>query len=95
MEQRLHNDFINEDQTRGVYMLNDNIVGGKWKQLKGEIRKAWGQLTDDELEHTRGDLNSIAGIVQQRYGETQEDVRTKLNDFVRGLGPDDSTDTKH
>jgi uncharacterized protein YjbJ (UPF0337 family) len=68
--------------------MNDNIVKGKWTELKGEIRKAWGQLTDDELDETRGDLGKIAGIVQRKYGETQEAIRNKLNSFASGLQVD-------
>lgn len=66
-------------------MLNDNIVGGKWKMLKGEIQKAWGKLTDDELEQTKGNLSQVTGLVQQRYGENQESIRTRINDFITGI----------
>ncbi len=69
-------------------MVNENIAKGKWTELKGEIRKAWGKLTDDELDETRGDLTKIAGIVQTKYGETQEAIRNKLNSFTSGLNVD-------
>ena len=66
-------------------MINENIVGGKWKEVKGRIQKAWGALTDDELESTKGDLNQIGGLVQKKYGETQEAIRTKVNGFMKDL----------
>ena len=68
--------------------MNDNIATGKWTELKGQIRKLWGELTDDELDQTRGDLTKIAGIVQRKYGETQEAIRNKLNSFAGGLNVD-------
>lgn len=67
-------------------MLNDNIVGGKWKLVKGQIQKAWGKLTDDELEQTRGDVTQLTGLVQQRYGENQESIRERINKFITEIG---------
>ncbi len=68
--------------------MNENIFKGKWKEIKGEIVKSWGKLTEDELEQTKGDLTKISGLVQQKYGETQESVRERLNRFVKNIGPD-------
>lgn len=66
-------------------MLNENIIGGAWKDVKGGIQKAWGKLTNDELEQTKGDINQIAGMIQKKYGLKQEEARKKLNDFVAGF----------
>ncbi len=49
--------------------INEEIVKGKWLEIKGEIQKTWGKLTADEIEQTKGDMNSIAGLVLQKYGE--------------------------
>lgn len=58
--------------------MNTNIAQGKWREIKGEIQKAWGMLTDDELEKTKGDAKAIAGILQQKYGRAEEDFSEKL-----------------
>ena len=55
-------------------MLNEEMIKGKWKEIKGEIKTLWGKLTDDELDKTSGNLESIAGIIQQRYGNKKEDI---------------------
>jgi uncharacterized protein YjbJ (UPF0337 family) len=60
-------------------MLNTDILKGKWKEIKGEIRTHWGKLTDDEIEQTTGNLTSISGIIEQRYGEKKEEIQKKLN----------------
>lgn len=52
---------------------------GKWTEIKGEIKTQWGKLTEDELEKTFGNLVSIAGLIQQRYGAKKEEVQDKLN----------------
>lgn len=68
--------------------MNENILKGKWKEIKGEIVRSWGKITEDELEQTKGDLTKISGLVQQKYGETQESVRERLNNFVKNVRPD-------
>lgn len=73
-------------------MINENILGGKWKMVKGEIQKVWGKLTDDELEQTRGNINQLSGLVQKRYGENQESVRARINEFLAGVVDSPSRD---
>jgi uncharacterized protein YjbJ (UPF0337 family) len=63
-------------------MLNEEMIKGKWKEIKGEIKTLWGKLTDDELDKTSGNLESIAGIIQQRYGNKKEDIQNKLHGIV-------------
>lgn len=71
-------------------MLNKNIAEGKWTEIKGEILKMWGNLTSDELDQTKGDMTKVAGMIQTKYGETQEAVRNKLNSFVSKITPDNN-----
>jgi uncharacterized protein YjbJ (UPF0337 family) len=71
--------------TKGKLMINENIAGGNWKELKGHIQSAWGKLTNDELETTKGDAMVIAGLLQQKYGLAQEDARKKINDLFSSV----------
>lgn len=65
--------------------MNTDVMKGKWLEVKGEILNKWGKLTDNELDQTKGNIASIAGLIQQRYGDIKEDVSEKLNDiFERG-----------
>ncbi len=63
--------------------MNENTLQGKWREIKGEIRKGWGKLTDDELEQTKGDMTAIGGLIQQRYGDSQDTYKDKLSDIYR------------
>lgn len=62
--------------------MNQDVVSGKWNEIKGEIRKMWGDITGDELEKSKGNLTSIVGLIQQKYGYKKEDVSLKLNQIV-------------
>ena len=35
--------------------MNTETLKGQWKQLKGQVRKQWGKLTDDDLDQIHGD----------------------------------------
>jgi uncharacterized protein YjbJ (UPF0337 family) len=61
--------------------MNNDTIKGKWLEIKGDIQKAWGNLTDDELEKTKGDMKSIQGLIQQKYGQAQETYTQKLSDI--------------
>lgn len=62
--------------------MNDQIIKGKWAEFKGEVRKAWGELTDNDLEQTKGNVTAIGGLIQQRYGQVKDDVSAKLNELA-------------
>jgi uncharacterized protein YjbJ (UPF0337 family) len=61
--------------------MNEDILKGKWNDIKGEIKTNWGKLTDDDLDQTKGNVTSIAGIIQEKYGHAKEEVSQKLNDL--------------
>lgn len=62
--------------------MNKDTIQGKWNEIKGELRKTWGNITDDEFEKTKGDAQAIAGIVQQRYGLAKEDASEKVSSLM-------------
>ena len=65
--------------------INEETIKGKWLEIKGEIRKTWGKLTEDEIEQTKGDLTAIAGLVMQKYGEENEKFQNKFSEIVNSL----------
>lgn len=77
-------------------MLNQEQFNGKWNEIKGGIRNLWGKLTDDELESIKGNLTEVTGLVQQKYGDTKEEIRAKFdqlmdsfdNDTDKNISPD-------
>jgi uncharacterized protein YjbJ (UPF0337 family) len=63
-----------------------NILPGKWKQLRGEIRERWGELTDDDLDKVAGQSDKLAGILQERYGYTQMEAERQIDEFLDEWG---------
>ena len=66
--------------------MNWDIIAGKWDQLKGSVKKEWGELTDDELTQINGDRDKLSGKLQERYGWAKADADEKMNDFMRRHG---------
>ena len=61
--------------------MNKDTIEGKWTQLKGKARAKWGDLTDDELEKTKGNAQQLAGLIQERYGKTREAAEEEVRRF--------------
>jgi uncharacterized protein YjbJ (UPF0337 family) len=62
--------------------MNRDILTGQWKQLRGEVKKQWGKLTDDELDQADGTFDVVAGKIQERYGYTRERAERELDSFL-------------
>jgi uncharacterized protein YjbJ (UPF0337 family) len=63
--------------------MSDDILKGKWKQLRGQVQQKWGELTNDDLDRIQGAQTEFEGLLQERYGYTKERARQEVNDFLR------------
>jgi len=61
--------------------LNRDTMSGQWKQIRGDVKSKWGQLTDDDLTRIEGDYEKLVGSIQTRYGHTREQVEREIDDF--------------
>ena len=41
------------------FQMNNDIVEGKWKQIKGDVKQFFGKLTDDDLTRADGGKDKI------------------------------------
>jgi len=62
--------------------MNMDIVKGRWTQIKGDVKKTFGRLTDDDIIKMEGDLTHAAGVIQERYGITREEAEKRWHEFV-------------
>ena len=67
--------------------MNSDVLKGKWKQVRGEAKKWWGELTDDELDQIDGERDKLVGKVQEHYGrskeEAEKEVDRRLSEYER------------
>ena len=52
--------------------MNREQLESKWMQLKGKARIKWGELTDDELEETKGRYDRLVSILQNKYSSKKK-----------------------
>ena len=62
--------------------MKKDVLKGKWKEMKGAIKEKWGKLTDDELTEMEGKEEKLLGLLQKRYGYTEDKARKEYNDFI-------------
>lgn len=62
--------------------MNRDTFKGQWKQLKGEVKRRWGMLTDDELDQIEGNFDKLVGRIQERYGYQRDQAERELNEFL-------------
>tara|TARA_B100002019_G_C21094243_1_gene510187 strand:- start:256 stop:549 length:294 start_codon:yes stop_codon:yes gene_type:complete len=65
--------------------MNQNQWEGKWDQMKGQLRQAYGDLTDQELESTKGDREELVGRIKEKYGDTKETINQKIDEIASKL----------
>jgi uncharacterized protein YjbJ (UPF0337 family) len=61
---------------------NEDILLGKWHQLKGQVRQRWGKLTDDDFIRLSGKTEELAGVLQQRYGYGSAQAKIEINNWL-------------
>ena len=62
--------------------MKKDILKGKWKEMKGAIKEKWGKLTDDELTEMEGKEEKLLGLLQKKYGYTEDKAKKENNDFI-------------
>ena len=62
--------------------MKKEILKGKWLQVKGDVRRWWGKLTEDEVDQIQGDVEKFIGKLQEHYGFGREQAEQELNNFL-------------
>jgi uncharacterized protein YjbJ (UPF0337 family) len=63
--------------------VNQDILEGKWHELKGQVRQTFAKLTDDDVERLSGKMEELSGVVQQKYGYNTAQAETENNNRLK------------
>jgi uncharacterized protein YjbJ (UPF0337 family) len=63
-------------------MKNQDELEGQSEQVKGRVKQAWGDLTDDERLRNEGAQDEVAGNVQEGIGR----ARRKVGEAIQDMG---------
>lgn len=56
-------------------------IKGGWNELKGKIKQAYGDLTDDDLIREEGKDDELLGKLQQKTGKGRDELVKWINDL--------------
>ena len=73
--------FISSAAAPFTLVLNEDQFQGKWKQFKGDLKKKWGNFTDDDLLYIEGRRDKLEGKIQERYGDRRDEVKKWVDDW--------------
>ena len=54
-------------------------IKGGWNELKGKIKQAYGDLTDDDLTREEGKDDELLGKLQQKTGKGRDELVKWIN----------------
>lgn len=61
--------------------MNETTLKGGWNELKGKIKQAYGDLTDDDLTYEEGKEDEMWGKLQQKTGKTKDEINKAVADL--------------
>jgi len=61
--------------------MNWDQIEGNWKEIKGDIQRRWGKLTDSDLDVIEGSRERLAGKIQDLYGKSRERAEREIDEF--------------
>ena len=64
--------------------MNQQTLEGNWNEIKGKLHERWGQLTSDDLQKARGNVDQLVGMIQRKTGEARERVEQYLAELTAG-----------
>jgi uncharacterized protein YjbJ (UPF0337 family) len=62
--------------------MDNLIVKGTWNTVKGKLKQAYGNLTEDDLKYEEGKEDELLGRLQQKTGKTKDDLKRWFNSDV-------------
>jgi uncharacterized protein YjbJ (UPF0337 family) len=63
-------------------MVNTQVLQGQWNQVRGQLKKRWGQLTEDDLKFANGNIDQLVGRIQHKTGEAREAIENFLDELT-------------
>lgn len=58
---------------------------GRWDEMKGRVKEAWGDLTDDDVDKAEGNWDQLVGSIRRRTGESLDRIENTLSGWLDDL----------
>jgi ElaB/YqjD/DUF883 family membrane-anchored ribosome-binding protein len=68
-------------------MNNVQSLQNRWNELRGEVKRHWSQLDDDDLQVQECNIDYLVDRIQQKTGEGRETIERFLTDLTARASP--------
>ena len=65
--------------------MKEDILKSQWTQIRSQIKEWWSVLTDDDLDKINGRRDQLIGMLQKKYGFTEDEATRELDDHLAQL----------
>ncbi len=59
-----------------------HIPGNKWREVKQELLSKWHELTERDVDRTRGNVQSIVDLLENKVGMAIEDASERFSEIA-------------
>jgi uncharacterized protein YjbJ (UPF0337 family) len=66
-------------------MVNQQVLTGKWNEVRGRIKQKWGELSNDDLRVFNGNVDQLVGRIQRKTGESRDAIEQFLGELADGI----------
>lgn len=67
-------------------MINQEMLKSNWNAIVGAVQETFGQISGDDLARVQGNVEQFFGLMQQKAGQSREQVEQFLADFSESAG---------
>lgn len=57
----------------------EDKLKGNWNQITGKLKEKYGDLTDDDIKKSEGQVDQLMGIIQEKTGESKEKIKEYID----------------
>lgn len=63
--------------------MNTTELKGQWNVIKGQLKKHYAELTDDDLIFEEGTQDELVGRLQVKLGKTKQEIHDTIEKFKK------------
>ena len=63
------------------HRMNWGFIEGNWWQMRGNLLRQWGRLTDPQIDSIAGHRDRLARTIRENYGITSEEAENQIKVF--------------
>ena len=65
--------------------MNTDVFAGQWKQMRGDLKSWWRELSDYDLDRIEGQTDRLIGLLQEKYGyaraQAEQEVERRFKEW--------------